>query len=151
MLSRLLNSAASSFDVAIVRIAQELARRAAGPGPNTMERLARLQSAARAYAGVDPAVFYAVPSPPGSVREQQVRALPDGECVDLEWESGWHPHESMGCDAYLTFFENWIAHARLLRHREPRLALVCLHGYRAGIHRLEEIAWNARWLYSLGL
>jgi hypothetical protein len=69
MLSRLLNSAASGFDVAIVRIAQELARRAAGPGPNTMERLARLQSSARAYAGVDPSAFYAVPRPLDGVRE----------------------------------------------------------------------------------
>jgi hypothetical protein len=145
-------SAASHFDVAVVRLAQQIARRTAGNGPSHAERLIRLGETARTYESVDPAAFFAEPPLP-TMRESRVRRLPrGGEVVDLTWESGWVPHDAAGRDAYLKFEENRIACARLLRHAHPAPAMICLHGYRAGVHRFEELAWNARWLYScLGL
>jgi len=47
--------------------------------------------------------------------------------------------------------ENRTACARLFRHATPRPALVCIHGYRGGVYRLEALAWQVRWLYRLGL
>lgn len=148
----LLKSAASRFDVAVVRVAQRIARTTAGKGPTHAERLERLTQTAHTYEGVSPDAFFAPPPAP-RVEEWWVRRLPgDGEVVDLTWESGWVPYDVAGREAYLRFEENRIAHARLLRHATPAPTIVCLHGYRAGVHRFEEVAWRARWLYSrLGL
>jgi dienelactone hydrolase len=52
---------------------------------------------------------------------------------------------------WLAHVENRTAHARLLRHDEPRPALLCLHGYAGGYWFFEERAFAARWLYKLGL
>ncbi len=147
---RLLKTAASGFDVAIVRFVQQFAHR---KPPSQADRLARLTQTARTYESVAPEAFFAAPPEP-RIKERWVRGLSDGgEVVDLSWESGWVPHDAAGREAYLKFEENRIAHARLLRHATtPRPTIVCLHGYRAGVHRFEEIAWRARWLYSrLGL
>jgi pimeloyl-ACP methyl ester carboxylesterase len=148
----LLRSAASTFDVAVVRVVQQLARTTAGRRPTQAERLERMARTAHIYRDVSPESFFAPPPVP-RVEGWWVRNLPDGgEVVDLTWESGWVPYDVEGRDAYLRFEENRIAHARLLRHSSPAPTILCLHGYRAGIHRLEEVAWRARWLYSrLGL
>ena len=141
-------SAAARFDVAIVRLSQLLQR---PPGfrkhASAAQRLAWLELTAQAYSRVDPAVFYAEPPVP-RMSQRQVRA----DVVDLTWESGWVPHDPGVRADYLRFSENRIAHARLLRHKQPRPAIVCIHGYRAGVHRFEEVAWSARWLHQrLGL
>ena len=146
----LISLAAGGFDYAVVRLVQGLSR-GAGRGPDFQERLRRLQLAARAYRDIDPAAFFAPPPALQPLRAQHVRDLPGGEVVDLAWQSGFTPHEPQLRSDYLAFEENRIAHARLLRHAEPRPAIVCLHGYGAGIHRFEELAWNARWLYRKGL
>ena len=148
----IVQSAASHFDVAIVRLSQRIARGAAGNGPSHSERLATLLETARTYESVPAEKFFAGPPLP-RVRESHVRRLRGGgEVVDLTWESNWVPHDPAGRDAYLRFAENRIACARLLRHARPAPAMICLHGYRAGVHLFEELAWNARWLHShLGL
>ena len=144
--------AAARFDIAVVRLAQRIARRAAGSGPPHDERLRRLEDTARTYASVPPSSFFAEPPEP-RMEERHVRALAGGgEVVDLSWRSGWEPFDAAGRDDYLRFTENRVAQARLLRHPHPAPAIVCLHGYRAGVHRFEEVAWNAGWLYRrLGL
>jgi dienelactone hydrolase len=150
--NQLLARAASGVDVAAVRLLQEIARRAAGPALSHLERLAKLQESARAYAAIAPAALFAQPPPLERIAERRVRRLPGGgEVIDLHWHSGYVPHEPGGRDAYLQYVENHTAYARLLRHAQPRPALVCLHGYRAGVHAFEEIAWSARWFYALGL
>ncbi len=148
----LVQSAASTFDVAVVRLSQTIARRYAGDGPDHSARLLRLQETARTYERIPPQVFFADPPLP-RISEHRVRSLPEGgEAVDLTWESGWVPHDPEGRVAYLRFEENRIAHARFLHHATPRPTILCLHGYRAGVHLFEELAWNARWLYlKLGL
>jgi len=148
---RLLKTAASGFDVAVVRFVQQFSRRRGGNGPSHADRLALLAQTVCTYQGVTPDAFFA-PPPPARIAERPVRRLPGGEVVDLTWESGGGPHDAVGREAYLQFEENRIAHARLLRHATPAPTIVCLHGYRAGVHRFEEVAWRARWLYSaLGL
>jgi len=144
--------AAARFDIAVVRFAQALARRAAGAGATPAQRLVQLERTAEAYSRIDPAAFYAEPPVP-RMRLQKVRGLRGGgEVVDLSWESGWIPRDPAFRDDYLRFTENRTAHARLLRHPRPAPAIVCLHGYRAGVHRFEELAWNASWLHHrLGL
>ena len=152
MFPDLISLATGGFDYAVVRLVQGLTRAAGGRGvPNVQERLHRLREATRLYRDLSPEVFYAPPPPLHPLRTQHVRDLPGGEVVDLSWDSGYTPREPQSRDSYLALEENRIAHARLLRHASPRPAIVCLHGYGAGVHRFEEIAWNARWLYSKGL
>jgi alpha/beta hydrolase family protein len=143
---------AARFDIAVVRFAQGIARRAAGDGPPHDERLRRLEETARTYQAVDPAAFFAEPPEP-RMEATFVRSLRGGgEVVDLSWQSGWEPHDATGREHYLHFEENRIAQARLLCHPRPAPAIVCIHGYRAGVHRFEELAWNAGWLHRrLGL
>ena len=152
MTMNLVQSAASTFDVAIVRISQAIARTQAGRGLDHAARLVRLRETARTYDGVPAETFFAEPPLP-RISERHVRSLADGgQAVDLTWESGWVPHDAQNRAQYLKFEENRVAHARFLRHPTPAPAILCLHGYRAGVHRFEELAWNARWLYrKLGL
>ena len=151
-MTSILANAAGRFDVAVVRLAQALARRQAGAGPSHGERLQRLDETARAYQAIPAEQFFAAPPAPRGLTASHVRDLPlGGECVDLQWESGWQPQEPLGRAGYLAFAENRFAQARLLRHARPSPAIICLHGYRAGVHRLEELAWNAMRLYRLGL
>jgi hypothetical protein len=148
---RIVQNTAAGFDVAVVRFFERMARPPLRRRPSHDERLAQLEHTARVYEHVRPADFYAEPPLP-RISEDRVRALADGEVVDLAWTSGWVPFDAEGRDAYLRFEENRVAHARLLRHHRPSPAIVCLHGYRAGVHRFEELAWQARRLYSrLGL
>jgi pimeloyl-ACP methyl ester carboxylesterase len=55
-------------------------------------------------------------------------------------------------DDYLSYVPNRDAYARLYRHGDGgRATLICLHGYRGGNFWIEERAFVARWLYSVGL
>src|SRR5512132_2682041 len=111
-----LEATAARFDIAVVRFAQGLARRAAGDGPAHEERLRRLEETAQTYQNVDPAAFFAEPPEP-RMEATRVRSLRGGgEVVDLSWHSGWEPHDAAGREQYLLFEENRIAQARLLCH-----------------------------------
>ena len=74
-----------------------------------------------------------------------------GAVTDVTWPSGWVPKAAEGRERYLSFRENGVVHARLLRHPTPRSAIICIHGYRAGTFSFEERAWETRWLHRLGL
>ncbi len=95
--------------------------------------------------------LYAPPEPVRDVQKRFIRALPGGEVVDLSWPSGYRS----ACSSY----DQWLAlcpktqraHARWLRHERPRNALICLHGYGAGAFAFEEQAYQANWLYGLGV
>jgi dienelactone hydrolase len=148
MVRALLARAAAQVDVAVVRLAQTLA---GGARPAAREaRVASLEATARDYAAIGPERLFAAPPPLAGMREERVRRL-GGEVVDLSWESGYVPRSDEVREKYLSYAENRIARARLLRHGSPRPALICLHGYRAGMHAFEEIAWRARRLHRLGL
>ncbi len=161
MLQRLarpiLASAGAGFDVAVVRIAQELAKRASKRGPTPTERLAYLEGVAERYAEVDRDAFYAAPPPIARMHERFVREMHDehgekrGSVTDVSWASRWIPARPEHRDRYLAWHENTSGHARLFRHATPRPTLVCIHGYRAGTFSFEERAWATSWLYGLGL
>ena len=147
----LLAHAGSTFDVAVVRIAQELAKRTSRRAQSPDERLAYLDRVAGMYASVDRQEFFAAPPPITRLKETFVRDLPHGGVSDASYPSGWVPHVPELRDKYLRWKENDTAHVRLLRHATPRPAIVLIHGYRAGVFRFEERAWAARWFYDRGL
>jgi pimeloyl-ACP methyl ester carboxylesterase len=94
--------------------------------------------------------FFVEPSLPRVVEERR-GALDGGEIVDLKWPSGFEPRWPALREDYQSFAPNRDAYARLYRHSEPRTTLICLHGYRGGQFWVEERAFVARWLYSVGL
>jgi pimeloyl-ACP methyl ester carboxylesterase len=95
--------------------------------------------------------FFVEPETP-RVYEEKCGKLPQGEIVDLKWQSGYQPRWPALRDDYRGCAANQHAHARLYRHSDgPRTTLICVHGYRGGQLWIEERAFVARWLYSVGL
>jgi pimeloyl-ACP methyl ester carboxylesterase len=152
MLQRLLTSTAARFDVAVVRVAQELAKRATKRVQGVDERRAYLEAVGESYGKADPAAFFAEPPAPAEVHEHRVRTLEDGDVVDLSFASEWKCHTEEQAQRFSRWRENSNVHVRLLRHRKPGApAVICIHGYRAGTFKFEERAWAATWLHRLGL
>jgi dienelactone hydrolase len=157
----LLGFAGARFDEVVVRIAQEMAKRTTKRAQSPEDRLAYLNSVGRAYESIGPREMFAAPPPIRDARETFVREIAPGGSngrgwsaggvSDLAWTSGYVPRLVDAREKYLRWKENATVHARLFRHREPRPAIVCIHGYRAGTFRFEERAWATAWLYRLGL
>lgn len=71
----------------------------------------------------------------------------------LRFPSGFEPHEGEpGAERWQAHPTNGTAHAYLLRHREPRPWLVCVHGFAMGTPRVNFVGFPARFLHQeLGL
>lgn len=154
-LGPILVEAGSGFDVAVVRLAQELAKRGTHRPQGIDERRVYLDGVARAYEAVDPSAFYDAPPALHDVRERRVRDAALGaetaEVVDLSWSSGWSCRLPEQRERFARWPENATCHVRMFRGRAPRPAIVCIHGYRAGTFSFEERAFAASWLFRLGL
>lgn len=152
LLRRTLVEAGAGFDIAVVRIAQELAKRATSRRQDVAERLTYLNSVASAYGEVDPAQFYAKPPRVEDHGQSRVRDLELGEVLDVTWPSGWTCARDDQRARFNRWRENNVVHTRWFRHRDrPAPAIICIHGYRAGTFTFEERAFGAPWLYRLGL
>jgi pimeloyl-ACP methyl ester carboxylesterase len=113
------------------------------------DRRALLVEATRFYEKCER--FFAEPPAP-KVYEERRGKLEGGEIVDVKWQSGFQPLWPALRDDYHACVANRDAHARLYRHHQgPRTTLICIHGYRGGQLWIEERAFVARWLYSVGL
>jgi predicted alpha/beta-hydrolase family hydrolase len=113
------------------------------------DRRALLLEATAFYGRVEN--FFVEPERPRVLEERRGR-LDGGEIVDLKWPSGYQAQWPALRDDYLSFAPNRDAYARLYRHSGgARATMICLHGYRGGNLWIEERAFSARWLYSLGL
>ena len=117
------------------------------------DRRALLQQAVDYYA--QPAVragFFQAPPPISPTLRRRGRLDDDGEVVDLGWPSPFEPHWEAVRPDYLRWQGNRRSRVRAYLHGRPtKTALICLHGYQGGSFFLEERAFQARWLYSLGL
>ncbi|MEZ4392065.1 MAG: hypothetical protein R3A48_13285 [Polyangiales bacterium] len=147
-----MHRAGAAFDEAVVSLALD---RAGTPSRSGEEALAELARVAEAYGDPrflsEPDAFFA---PPGEVSVEVLasRALSDGGTVDdLRFVSAFETVHPSPRERYVAHARNGFAHARLLRHRTPRAAVICVHGYLGGALAFEERAFNARWLYDLGL
>jgi dienelactone hydrolase len=71
----------------------------------------------------------------------------------LSFESGYEPRAGEpGRERWLSYAANRTAHAWVLRHREPRPWLVCIHGYQMGFPLADLFAFRPEWLHHrLGL
>jgi len=151
-LSPILVEAGAGFDVAVVRIAQELAKRAPTRRQDVAERQAYLEGVGVAYASVDESQFYAAPPAIADLETKRVRDIERGEVLDLTWTSGWTCAREDQRARFNKWRENNTVHARLFRHRDRAApTIVCVHGYRAGTFSFEERAFGAQWLFNLGL
>ncbi len=151
-LSPILVEAGAAFDVGIVRIAQELAKRAPTRRQDVAERQAYLEGVGAAYTAVDEQQFYAAPPPIADLETKRVRDLERGEVLDLSWTSAWQCALDEQRARFSKWRENGAAHVRLFRHRDRSApTIVCVHGYRAGTFSFEERAFGAQWLFNLGL
>ena len=145
----LLGVAAGAFDRAVVRAMQMRNARVRrnAEALSHAERMQRLAEIEAAYRGVG----FAEPAPIAP-RLSHVRDEAFGVTVfDARWESAYAPHAAGVRDAYLSHAENRTAHARLFLAKEPRPAVVLVHGYMAGQWAVEERAWPISWLLRRGL
>jgi len=152
-LSPILVEAGAGFDVAVVRVAQELAKRAAPTRrQDVAERRAYLEGVAASYAQVDEKQFYAASPPIADLGSKRVRDIENGEVVDLTWTSGWTCARDDQRARFNKWRENDTVHVRMFHHRNRKApAIICIHGYRAGTFSFEERAFGAQWLFNLGL
>jgi dienelactone hydrolase len=153
ILRDVLARAGGRFDVAVVRVAQEMAKRSSRAPQDFHERLAYLEEVAKAYDAIPPEVFFAAPPAiaQGELRERFERDHEGGSVVDLSFDSGYVPRVADQRDKYLRWQENRTAHVRHFRHARPAPTVVCIHGYRTGTFSFEERAFAVPWLFKLGL
>jgi len=95
--------------------------------------------------------FFVAPPAPRVIEEPRGKLPHEGSIVDLKWASEFEPSWAEVRKDYLAHEANRFAYARLYRHARPAPSIICLHGYRSGSFFVEERAFVARWLYSLGL
>lgn len=139
---RVLGSAAAAVDLmataAVSAHAARTGQTRARPHPDRLRLLGRLEERFR-DASLEG--FFAEPRPiaPG---QRPVRKLgPDGEVVDLSWQSGFVPLDHEVSERYLSARENAVAVARQFRRGQPRPVVILIHGYMAGPFVFEERVW----------
>jgi len=116
-----------------------------------VDRRAALVEAIEHYERPDvQASFYPTPALPDVAQKKQ-GVLERGRVLDLTWPSAYEPSLPAIRDHYLSYERNRVARARLFMHDVPaRTLIICLHGYQGGSFFIEERAFQARWLYTLG-
>jgi hypothetical protein len=100
----------------------------------------------------DPTSFFA--SPPPAVPQIERTSLLGGLSFErFQFESGYDPDpDDPGRQRWLSHVPNQMAHAWVLRHRDPRPWLVGVHGAGMGFPRADLFAFQAAWLHhALGL
>ena len=152
----LIRGAAAAFDRAVTKAAQARGRRSRPRGASeSLTHHERLDGLARLAAPYEDALADAT-----WVREPQliaprrraIRGWTTAEIHDLRWASSFEPLVEAIAPRYLRQENNLEAVARVFRHREPRPAVVLIHGYLGGQQAFEEKAWPTRWLFDeLGL
>lgn len=149
----MLGSVGGAFDRAMVNLALDLAKDPRRENDGAA-RVAALEAVTEAYSDpknfsdggffIEPEVF--------SPKSLHVRSLPGGGAVsDLEALSGFVPVRSEYREKYLGYKKNTLTYGRLWAHETPRATVVCVHGYLGGALGFEELAFDARRLYSAGL
>ncbi|HEY8038962.1 MAG TPA: YqiA/YcfP family alpha/beta fold hydrolase [Polyangiaceae bacterium] len=157
MRTRLLGSAAATFDRAVVAALQMRNRAVRSRAESLthderLERLAQIREAYGAPGLVESPDTYFVPPPAMRPQVRRVRALAwGGECLETSWPSAFEPFAPGVRDAYLAHAPNRTAHARLYVGTAPRPAVILVHGYMTGQWAIEERAWPIRWLNARGL
>jgi pimeloyl-ACP methyl ester carboxylesterase len=138
-------------DHVILRAMQRHADRHLPAELASVDRRAWMHEIIAFYQRLGEGLFQKPPMP--EILEERRERLPDGgEVVDLGWPSGYEPAFPALREHYLAYAPNRRACARLFRHGDRgRPAMILLHGYQAGQFFVEERAFPARWLYSLGM
>jgi hypothetical protein len=125
--------------------------------PEAFERINREVSAALDFYGRkgwldDPERFFAPPPPLTDVTVRQVKNFSRSH-ERIAFESGYRPHYGEpGRKRWLTYNANNRECALMLRHKEPRPWLVCVHGAEMGRAQLDLLLFRAWHLHNdLGL
>ncbi len=147
--------AAQAFRDEIVLAGFGLLRSA--PNPATLERINNEVLAAQDFYGDkgwldNSETFFAPPPPPTDVTVRTVNNL--GRTYQrLFFDSDYEPHAGEpGRERWLSYAGNNREYGLMLRHREPRPWLVCIHGAEMGRAALDPMIFNAWHLHrDLGL
>src|SRR5690348_11009302 len=131
LLARIGTSIGSAIDGALVNAARMRFERHAGPRHDRSRLLEEASAFYRRPEILSGERFFLAPERARPI-ERRVRALPDGEVVDVSFPSLFAPRWERMADDYLAHAENRTAHVRMLRHTSPRASIICLHGYAGG-------------------
>ncbi|HZS41912.1 MAG TPA: hypothetical protein VFF06_34015 [Polyangia bacterium] len=146
-------------DVILSALSGRFARRRASTGrdsefPHAQDRRALLAEAIAFYRRpeiLSGERFFRAPPEPRPSEERRGNLPQGGAVVDLKWPSEFEPSWDAVRADYLHHEPNRFAYARAFLKPRPAASIICLHGYRSGSFFVEERAFVARWLYSLGL
>jgi hypothetical protein len=96
----------------------------------------------------DPVSYHVTPTMPSDAAIRSTRG-PGPRFEILSFRSGYEPHaEEPGRDRYLADEPNATAYAWILRHREPRPWVVCVHGAGMGQATGDVRVFRAQWLHE---
>jgi pimeloyl-ACP methyl ester carboxylesterase len=155
MLNDVLNRAAAGFDIAVSRalLGRSRAARARSRTESLghAERIAALERITATWESHALAPGFFGDEKPATPGLAFVRMDGDVKVVDATWPSAFAPVDDGARGRYLERTENATAAARLFLHREPRPAVILIHGYRAGHFALEERVWPLRFMLDRGL
>lgn len=99
----------------------------------------------------EPAAFHETPPPigPAAVAERRIAGL---ECEVMRFESEFEPRAGApGRERWLGYRNNRTAEVRLVRARQGREWLICVHGLAMGRAPLDLYALGAGWLHRRGI
>lgn len=124
---------------------------------DTFSRITREVEAAVDFYGEkgwldDPTQFFTPPPPLTDISIQKVKSARHSHQRML-FDSGYRPHpEEPGAERWLGYTANRRCYGLMLRHREPRPWLVCIHGAEMGRAALDLTLFRTQWLHrDLGL
>ncbi len=100
-----------------------------------------------------PGSYFQLPPPLTDVTMHAAHSRAAGPYMRLSFDSGYEPRVGEpGRDRWLSYVANRQVRAWVMRHREPRPWLVCVHGAVMGRPAIDLALFRARWLHEqLGL
>jgi pimeloyl-ACP methyl ester carboxylesterase len=157
MLSRVvldaISRASATLDRGAIRFMErQMSRGAKGPPENARELL---MGVAEHYNREDtlatPSSFFPPPPQPEVHETRSAGRAGADHLIDVTYPSTYQPFLPQFRDELASYPENLTARARIYAHRQPRPAIICLHGWGGGAWWLEERAFLVAYLVRIGL
>lgn len=147
-----ISRASATLDRGVLRFMERQMRRGARRPPENAREL--LMEVASHYGGEhlgSPSAFFPEPPAPEIRATRMAGRAGADHIIELSFPSTYQPFLPQFREELASYPENLTARARIYAHREPRPAIICLHGWGGGAWWVEERAFPVAYLNRIGL